>query len=58
VAAVTGGLLTFDEACVRYGLDMDELILWQRAVNRSGMPGLRVTRIEQYRERHEKLDRF
>jgi hypothetical protein len=58
VAAVSGGLLTFDEACRRYNLDMDELIFWQRAVNRSGMPGLRVTRIQQYRELHEKLERY
>jgi hypothetical protein len=57
VAAVTGGLLTFDEACARYSLDMEELIFWQRAVNRSGMPGLRVTRIQQYRELQERLER-
>jgi hypothetical protein len=58
VAAVRGGLLTFDEACLRYALDMDELILWQRAVDRSGMPGLRITRSQQYRELHERLERY
>jgi Protein of unknown function (DUF1153) len=58
VAAVRGGLLTFDEACVRYELAMEELINWQRAVGRSGMPGLRVTRLQQYRELYEKHDRF
>jgi len=45
VAAVSGGLLSFDEACERYLLSVEELTSWQRAVNRSGMPGLRVTKI-------------
>lgn len=58
VAAVRGGLLSFDEACHRYALDMEELIGWQRAVNRSGMAGLRVTRLQHYRELHEKHDRY
>ena len=32
VAAVTGGLLSVDEACVRYGLIIEELTNWQRAL--------------------------
>src|SRR4051794_24138122 len=52
VSAVRGGLLTFDEACNSYGLAMEELISWQGALDRSGMPGLRVTRTQEYRERH------
>ena len=35
VAAVNGGLLSFDEACDRYGLTTDELPGWQRAIERS-----------------------
>jgi hypothetical protein len=58
VSAVSGGLITFDEACSRYALDMEELIGWQRAVNRSGIPGLRVTRLQHYRELYEKRDRY
>ena len=58
VAAVRGGLLTFDEACVRYHLAMEELISWQGAVHRSGMPGLRVTRSQQYRELYERRGRY
>lgn len=50
VAAVHGGLLTFDEACDQYSLTIEELTSWQRAVNRSGMPGLRVTHIQRYHE--------
>jgi len=57
VAAVRGDLLTFDEACANYRLTMDELISWQGAVERSGMPGLRVTRLQQYRDLHERRDR-
>jgi hypothetical protein len=45
VSAVAGGLLSVDEACERYGLSLEEFASWQRAVDRSGMPGLRVTRI-------------
>ena len=50
VAAVAGGLLTVDEACERYTLSLEEFTSWQRAVDRSGMPGLRVTRIKHYRD--------
>jgi hypothetical protein len=39
VAAVAGGLLTVDEACQRYTLSLEEFTGWQRAVDRSGMPG-------------------
>lgn len=54
VAAVAGGLLSVDEACTRYSLTLQEFTGWQRAVDRSGMPGLRVTRIQQYRDRYER----
>jgi len=54
VAAVEGGLLSFDEACARYSLSVEELTSWQRAVQRSGMPGLRVTRIQVYRDFYER----
>ncbi len=49
VAAVAGGLLTVDEACERYNLSFEEFSSWQRAVDRVGMPGLRVTRVQHYR---------
>lgn len=49
VAAVKGGLLTVDEVCERYKLSVEEFASWQRAVDRVGMPGLRVTRIQHYR---------
>ncbi len=49
VAAVRGGLLTLEEACARYRLTTDEFLSWQQAIDRWGMPGLRTTRIQQYR---------
>ncbi len=58
VAAVDGILLTIDDACERYSLSVEELTSWQRAVHRSGMPGLRVTRIQQYRDFYERRDRY
>ena len=54
VAAVQGGLLTFEEACERYGLSLEELASWERNVDRSGMKGLRVTRMQHYRDLHER----
>jgi len=58
VAAVTGGLLSVDEACHRYSLTLEEFTSWQRAVDRSGMPGLRVTRIKHYRDVYERQLRY
>lgn len=58
VAAVEGGMLTIAEACERYALELEELASWQRSVDRSGMPGLRVTRIQQYRDRYERQQRY
>ena len=54
VAAVVGGLLTLDQACERYQLSYEEFASWQRALDRSGVPGLRITRLQQYRERHRR----
>lgn len=54
VAAVRGRLLTLDGACARYSLSIEEFTAWQRAVERSGLPGLRVTRIKEYRALYER----
>ena len=54
MAAVNGGLLTIDEVLERYGLTLEEFASWQRAVDRSGMQGLRVTRIQHYRDLYER----
>ncbi len=49
VAAVRGGLLSLEEACNRYKLTIDEFISWKRMIDRHGLPGLRATRIQDYR---------
>jgi hypothetical protein len=58
VAAVSGGLLSVDEACKRYTISLEEFTSWQRAVERSGMPGLRVTRLKHYRDAYERQQRY
>lgn len=50
IAAIHGGLLTEAEACARYGLSPEELELWEQSIERAGVPGLRVTRIQLYRD--------
>ena len=57
VAAVNGGLLSIREACERYELTLEELVSWQRAVEREGVPGLRATRVQQNRTKHERENR-
>lgn len=54
VAAVNGGLLSVDDVLERYSLTLEEFASWQRAVDRSGMQGLRVTRIQHYRDLYER----
>lgn len=49
VAAVRGGLLSLGDACSRYRLTVDEFLSWQRSIERHGLPGLRATRLQQYR---------
>jgi len=58
VAAVNGGMLTIDEVLERYGLTLEEFASWQRAMDRSGMLGLRVTRIQKYRDEYERKLRY
>ena len=50
VAAVRGGLLSLEDACNRYTLTVEEFLAWQQSIERYGMPGLRTTRIQQYRQ--------
>lgn len=49
VAAVRGGLLSLEEACDRYALTAEEFQSWQRAIEQHGLPGLRTTRLQDYR---------
>lgn len=49
VAAVRGGLLSLNDACERYRLTIDEFLSWQRSIEKHGLPGLRATRVQDYR---------
>ncbi len=50
VAAVRAGIITLEEACRRYTLSIEEFLSWQRLVDSHGLPGLRVTRLQDYRD--------
>jgi hypothetical protein len=51
VVAVANAVLTREEACRRYQLSEEELASWQQAFEAHGLPGLRSTRLQQYRGR-------
>lgn len=48
VTAVRQNLLSLDDACARYCLSVDEFTGWARLIDRHGVPGLRVTKIQAY----------
>ncbi len=54
VAAVNGGLLSIPEACERYNLTLEEFASWQRAVEREGLSGLRISRAQFHRDRENR----
>ena len=49
VTAVRDGLIDLDEACERYRLSVEEFLNWERLIVSHGLPGLRSTRIQEYR---------
>ena len=51
VAAVRGGLISLEEACERYTLTVEEFLSWQMSIDRAGLPGLRTTKIQKYRQK-------
>ena len=50
VDAVREGALTIDEACRRYQLSLEEFHAWEKAIEAHGVAGLRVTRLQIYRD--------
>src|SRR5512147_3020167 len=50
VTAVRCGLLTLEDACRRYNLSLEEFLSWQRLIESHGVPGLRATRLQDYRQ--------
>jgi hypothetical protein len=50
VAGVRSGLISLEDACLRYTLSVEEFVSWQRLIEKHGVPGLRATRIQHYRD--------
>ena len=50
VRAIRDGVIGRTEACLLYALSVEELRLWERAIDAAGTAGLRVTRVQVYRE--------
>ena len=50
VNAVRAGMISLEEVCRRYELSVEEFLAWQRAIDAHGVPGLRVTRLQIYRD--------
>ncbi len=49
VAAVKNGAITLEEVCRRYNLSVEEFLSWQEMIDKHGVRGLRVTRLQDYR---------
>jgi hypothetical protein len=49
VGAVRAGRLSLEQACERYCLSPEEFLAWERMIDRHGLAGLRVTRLQRYR---------
>jgi len=50
IAGVRAGWLPVEDVFQLYKLSVDELLAWERDINRNGVPGLRVTRYQIYRD--------
>jgi hypothetical protein len=50
VNAVRSGVISLEEVCRRYELSVEEFQAWQRAIETHGVAGLRVTRLQIYRD--------
>lgn len=50
VTAVHCGAISLEEACRRYELSEEEFHAWERGIATHGVPGLRTTRIQIYRD--------
>jgi hypothetical protein len=50
IAAVRNGEITLEEACRQYRLSPEEFAGWLAAFEKHGVPGLRTTRLQIYRD--------
>ena len=57
VSAVRSGRISIEEACQVYKLSVDEFLAWERNLERYGIPGLRSTRYQIYRDDERRAER-
>lgn len=50
IEAVRGGWTPIEEVCQLYNISVDEFVAWERDLDRNGIPGLRSTRYQIYRD--------
>ena len=50
VDAVRNGKMNIEDACRYYRLSAEEFAAWERAIEAHGVAGLRVTRLQVYRD--------
>jgi transposase-like protein len=50
VNAVRNGEMNIEDACRHYELSTEEFTAWERAIEAHGVAGLRVTRLQIYRD--------
>ena len=50
IEAVRQGCAALDEVCRLYKLSIEEFVAWERDLDRHGVPGLRTTRYQIYRD--------
>ena len=50
IRAVRGGWVPIEEVRSLYNISADEFLAWERDVDRYGVPGLRATRFQIYRD--------
>jgi hypothetical protein len=51
VSAITGGLISFEEASACYRLSLEELTEWMRCESRFGLKGPRAGKLQHYKKK-------
>ena len=57
IEAVRGGWVPIEDVCELYNVSVDEFLAWERDIDRYGVPGLRSTRYQIYRQTDARRDR-
>ncbi len=49
VTAVKNGAITLDDVCWLYDISVEEFLTWQEMIEKHGVRGLRVTKLQDFR---------